>query len=48
MALDVPLVLQVGNSSDDLSGIVEEEEDWTNEADATVPPEEPTGLESFE
>ncbi|MBQ7443455.1 MAG: PASTA domain-containing protein [Bacteroidaceae bacterium] len=46
--LDVPLVLQVGNSSDDLSGIVEEEEDWTNEADATVPPEEPTGLESFE
>ena len=46
--IDVPLVLQVGNESNELEGFVEDEEDWTNEADNTVTEEEPAELENFE
>lgn len=45
--IDVPLVLQVGNSSNDFSGFVEEEENWSNDADVTVEADD-YGIESFE
>lgn len=45
--LDVPLVLQVGNESNELGGFVEEADEWSNEADNTVSVE-PEPLETFD
>ena len=45
--IDVPIVLQVGNTGDDISGFATEQDEWTDEADQTVESED-NGIEVFE